>query len=381
MKYKWVLDGLAYLYKGEDYNPGNADIYLETGHLYFLKLGGAFERVFYRAHWRSDLSRLHELNDTRLAGDDKSLALRHVREFAAHRDNRFAADDPAGDYLHIQELPDPGGKANNPGFGISITDPGNKETGFNLFSARTDGKKATDPVEFRYGVSPFYFAYREYQRAIAAGGPSTLAMNVLDAWPAMCLRLWVRDDVYYTGQTMRDMFGVKPVPALLANDQIGAKATEISDCFRNVQMIGPRAVDLFNAHLGKYPNNKNIHAKHIQETLACIAISKAEYKLFDTLVQWHQYGRKIDDTATGRAIRAGFLEADDLYKQAIPQTMKWVDTVYPVVEGEPANPDRSDAERYVVNLQERSRGIETLLALPPNQAPDMSFLTEDVVDK
>jgi hypothetical protein len=56
IKYKWVLDGLGYLYKGEDFNPGNADILFEEAHMYSDKLGLSFERIFYRAHWRHDLS-------------------------------------------------------------------------------------------------------------------------------------------------------------------------------------------------------------------------------------------------------------------------------------------------------------------------------------
>src|SRR5207248_4726817 len=88
IKYKWVLDGLAYLYKGEEYNPGNPDIYLEEGHLYFLKLGGAAERIFYREHWRNDQARLHELNNIKEVKDDATVALKHVREIINRRDPR-----------------------------------------------------------------------------------------------------------------------------------------------------------------------------------------------------------------------------------------------------------------------------------------------------
>ncbi len=116
-KYKWVLDGLAYLYKGEQYNPGNPDLLLEEGNLYFLKLGGSFERIFFRAHWRADLTRLHELATIdQKDKSDPTEALKLVKSFVDR------------EQFHAQELPDPGGR-NTLGYGISITDP-------DLFSER-----------------------------------------------------------------------------------------------------------------------------------------------------------------------------------------------------------------------------------------------------
>ena len=40
--------------------------------------------------------------------------------------------------------------------------------------------------------------------------PSSMGSRVVDAWPAMSLRLWCRDDMYYTGQALRDLFGPSP---------------------------------------------------------------------------------------------------------------------------------------------------------------------------
>ncbi len=103
-KYKWVLDGLGYLYKGEVYNPNNTDMIWEEGHLYFLKLGGAFERIFYRRHWRSDIARFHELNEIvpGKAVNDSSEALKLVHDYVIPKppENHCA-------YFHAQELPDP----------------------------------------------------------------------------------------------------------------------------------------------------------------------------------------------------------------------------------------------------------------------------------
>jgi hypothetical protein len=379
IKYKWVLDGEAYLYKGEDFNPGNADIIFEQAQLYVMKLGGAAERQTYRAHWRSDISRLHELNTKKDAKDDATVALKHVRDFVTRRDSR----DPPGtsSYFHTQEMPDPTDKELGTGWGLQITPDMDRETGFNLFKDRTDGKAATAPMNFRYGVSPFYFGYIEYKRCLALGTrPSSMGMRVLDAWPAMSLRLWVRDDIYYTGLVARALFGPTPVASMLAPAEFTNRVLEVRDCGRNVQMIAPRAVDLFNGHLSRFPENKFVHTKHIRETESMKAIGKAEMKLFDALVLWHNNGRTLTGPKAPDVIKA-LMEADDLYKAAYPVTMTWVDSVYPAVEGEPMNPDRADLERYANALMVRSKGIEAMLTTPAGQNPDMSFLNEDAVER
>jgi hypothetical protein len=383
IKYKWVLDGIAYLYKGEDFNPASPDIMYEEAQLYAMKLGLSFERTSYRAHWRSDLSRLHELNGKPESRDDATVALQHVRAFVTRRDPR---DPPAArSYFHTEELPDPAhpGATTPTGWGLRIYPDIDPAKGFNLFADRKDDKRPNEPMDFRYGVSPFYFAYIEYQRCLALPTvPTYTGLKVIDAWPAMSLRLWCRDDLYYTGDTMRQLFGPTPDQALLASPTaFSDKVQEIRDCYRNIQLIAPRAIDLFFDHIQRIPENRSVHTPHMFETRACQEISKAEIKLFDTLVLWQNNGRRLDDAAG--AIRRGLMEADALYKAAYPVTMQWVDNVYPLTEGQPANPDRADFERYANELQARSRGIEALLTLPAGQDPDMSFLgpEHDVVER
>lgn len=376
IKYKWVLDGLVYLYKGENFNPGNPDILFEEGQLYAQKLGSSFERIYYRAHWRHDLSRLHELNDLKEAQTDDTVALRNVRKCVTRVDPRDPPGSPS--YFHTEELRDPNGSKAT-GWGIRIFPDTDAKSGFNLFKDRTDGGKPDDPLEFRYGVSPYYFAYIEYKRCLALPiGPTYMSLRIVNSWMPMSLRLWCRDDLYYTGETMRQLFGPKPDAALLNDkDAFNAKVAEIHDCYRNIQMIAPRAVDLFNAHLDpkKYPEDMNVHPKHILETQADKEIAKAEIKLFDALVKWHLNGQKLDER---NEIKTAFLEADALYQQAYPVTMKWVDFMYPPGS---VNNDRADFECYANALLERSRGIKALLTLPPGQKPDLTFLMDDVVQK
>ncbi len=368
-KYKWVLDGLSYLYKGEDYNPGVPDLLLEEGHLYYLKLGGAFERVFYRQHWRDDIARLHDLNDAGPAKNDAALALQHVREIVNRRDPK----DEKTHYFNIQELRNPQDKSNPAvGWGIQITDPHDPDDtrdktdrrtrylppGFNLFKGRSDGKKAVEPVEFRYGVSPFYFAYMEYMRCIDSGVAKNTGNSVMSSQPAMCLRLWTRDDCYSIGKCMADLFGVNPDTETLTNPiKLQIKYAEMHDNARNIQMIAPRAIELFDRHLGNFPNDIYIHTKHKYETNAILASSKAEIKLFETLIDWHMNQRKLNDK-----LRADFGEARRLYDAAYAATVEWVNIMFPPPKiGDPPNPDRVDFERYANALDDRRRGIDSLV--------------------
>jgi hypothetical protein len=369
-KYKWVLDGMDYLYRGEGYNPQNPDLLLEEGHLYFLKLGGSFERIYYRKQWRNDLARMHDLFDEKgrhklvdsgSASDDKMLALDHVHNFALRGQ------------FHTQEMEDPSGSGRK-GWGVSITDPV-------LFKDRADGKPADQPMSFRYGLSPYYFGYAEYKRCLAAGVPSTTGLNVIDAWPAMSLRLWCRDDLYYGQQTMKELFAGESAAELTA-EGMNEKVLEIRDCYRNVQMIAPRAVDEFERHLLVYNgtkgkmNNEPIHRKHIRETQSYQAIGKAEGQLFDALVQWQVDGRKLTPGVVEK-LKAALPR----YDEAIGKANEWLDTIYPVTPGREPNPDRADFEKFVIALRGRVKGIEKMLKTPPEERPSLTFLNDETVEK
>jgi hypothetical protein len=384
-KYKWVLDGLAYLNKGEDYNPNTPDILVEQGHMYFLKLGGSYERIFYRQHWRDDISRFHEYNSSTLSKkNDRTEALKLVHEFVMRvgPENKEAASktkDPAElqklNIFHTAELPDPSEKTSKIGYGISIVDP-------TLFTHRADGKPAGDPMRFRWGLSPYYFAYVTYKRTIAAGPPSTTAMRVVDSWPAMSLRLWCRDDMYFSQQTMNALFGTdgevesaRPDDAA-RQEYITNKYSELEDCYRNVAMIAPRSLEEFEQHLLRYPMNKAIHRKHIKETKSYEVMGVAEHALLRALIQWQKDGRQLTP-----ASRALFEAALPLYDNSIATALVWVDELYPVREGPGYNPERMESEKYVIALRARKRGIENILKLQPGETPDMSFLAEETVER
>jgi hypothetical protein len=378
-KYKWVLDGLAYLYKGEEYNPGSPDLLVEQSHMYFLKLGGSFERIFYRSHWRADIARFHELNTAEQA--NQFAALKLVREFVlrvppenveAAKNAQTPEERQRLSLFKTAELPDPSGKTSKLGFGVSVIAP-------ELFDKRTDGLDKDKPMPFRYGLSPYYFAYQQYRRTIAAGWPTTTSPRVVDSWPAMSLRLWCRDDMYYSQQLVMEMFGPNDAigkattPAALAT--IAEKQAEVRDCYRNVSLIAPKAVGAFNEHLGRMPFNRSVHQKHILETQSYETMAKAEAALFDALLTWQRDNR----TLTADVV-AAFTATLPLYDESMRVATIWVDELYPNINGQ-VSPERVESQKYVTALAERKRGIERLLRTPPNEKPDMTFLTEETVER
>ncbi len=360
-KYKWILDGIAYLYKGEQYNPDNPDLILEEGHLYFLKLGSAFERIFFRAHWRADQARLHDLNN--LDPNDKSDStegLKQVRAFVNREE------------FNTQELPDPSGRGGR-GYGLSITDS-------YLFDARKDGKASKDPMEFRYGVSPFYFGYVEFNRSLAAGVATTSGRNVVNGWPPMCLRLWCRDDLYYAGDTMDSLFYAETDESkeILGDlKKLNAKIVEVQDCYRNVDMIAPKSVDLFEKDILKYPSNEGVHRKHIYESKSYQAIGRGGGQVIQCPCGLAGRGPQVDGQGQeGIDRRIAWPYAD-----AISATETWVNYMYPIQEGKTVSPDRLDSERYENALKLRKSGIEAMIRSDPSQKPDMSFLENEIVER
>ncbi len=356
-KYKWVLDGLAYLYGGERYIPNNPDLALEEANMYYLKLGGSFERIFYRAHIRSDLSRLHELEDVKLKEGNAKDALQHVKDFATRPE------------FHIALLPDPSQRSKALGYGISITDP-------DLFKYRTDGKRVGEPMDFPFGVSPFYFAYVSFNRSLSFGTASTTGERVIDSEPGMSLRLWCRDDLTYSQDVMNAAFNQNS-PDITGNAAtLSAKVAEVRLCYRNVQTIAPKAVELLQLHLLKWPPDKNVHTKSINEAKAYQKVGVAESKLFDALVQWQTDGRKMTDK-----VKQMLLDALPAYDDAITATQYWVDQAFPLREGQAPPEERGDIAQYIDGLKTRKDGIEAMLKADPGAKPDMSFLEAEVVER
>jgi len=390
-KYKWVLDGLTYLNKGEDYNPQNVDLTVEQGNMYFLKLGGSFERHFYRSHWRADMARFVDLHnyDQEIAANVRTEALKLVRDSVLrvppeNKAKYDATDDPIEQQklrtFKTAELADPTGRTTRVGYGISILDP-------YLFELRADGKPPTDPMPFRFGLSPYYFSYVQFMRANWQVDnlhvlPSVTGMRVVDAWPAMSIRLWCRDDIYYATGLVNSVFN-GPTPIYEVDFSIPAnavlfanKVAEIRDCYRNVPMVGPKSLDQFDRHLRNYPFNKSLHDKHILETKGYMAIAKAESALFEALMLWHYNRYQLTSGVIEK-----FTNVLPVYDEAIKATTEWLDHIFPSAPGTPFDPERTEYQVYISNLQGRKIGVQNLLKLQPTERPNLDFLEAATVER
>jgi hypothetical protein len=377
-KYKWVLDGLTHLYEGELYNPNHPDLIIEEAHMYLLKLGGAYERIYYRRHWRYDIAHLYAAPPPNGPVSKTGDTLLEVKNFVLR--------------------PQFNTKMLGNGHGIEIT---------GLPDPKDPTKTSKDPIPFPYGVSPYYFAHQEYQRCLDQDPrrPSTIGIQVVQAYPAMAERLWCRDDLYYSGETMREMFLSKdpetdqysPTDKPPLKAEFTDHVLELRDCFRNVQMIAPKAINDFKLYIelrksvGAYAarDAEGTHRKHILETQAMQQIGLAESELFEGLVQYtldnvDDKGENWKDepkVTISPAADQHFRKCIDLYSNALVAMDQYSQLTFPDLRPGIPNPDRGDFQQYVKTVHDRMDGARGLLTMEPGKKPDFMFLVGTTVEK
>ncbi len=166
----------------------------------------------------------------------------------------------------------------------------------------------------------------------------------------------------------------RPRTACLRED-FNAEVAEVHDCLRNIDMIAPKTVGIFREKIAKYPAMIPLHTQHLMETQAYQDTAVAEGLLFDALVKWNLNDRTMSDDI-GRRLK----ETLSAYDKAYATTMKWVDRLYPIVEGQDTSSDRG-LRAVCERDPARHRGIEKMLTAARSDKPDMSFLDEEVVER
>jgi hypothetical protein len=331
-KYKWVLDGLIYLYKGEKYVPDNANMIMNEANDFFLKLGTSFERRYYTARWRYDLAHLYRYQPGKVNAQLSTLAEVY---YIAHRPE-----------FHITLLPPRSGHG-PAGHGVEI-----------------------DGMHYRYGVSVFYFAYQEYQRALhTVPGPTDMGQQVLDSWPPMTLRCWCRDDLFYAQRLTNRIFNLDKQKQMLP--RFPARVENIDDCYRNVKVNAPRCIKEFKQYLTQYPYQKYVHTQHIVEVRYYEALARAEHELFRGLVQWQRNNRHF---RLGDAADHDLVSAVALYQQAMDSYNQYLNVAYPNQRNGMPDPSRKAELKYLNALRARVDGIQSFRLTAEHHKPDMSFL-------
>ncbi len=331
-KYKWVLDGLVYLYKGEKYVPDNANMIMNEANDFFLKLGTSFERRYYTARWRYDLAHLYRYQPGKVNPQLSTLAevyyIVHQPEF------------------HIKLLPPRSGKGPL-GHGVEV-----------------------NGVHYRYGLSVFYFAYQEYERALhTVPGPTDMGQQVLESWPPMTLRCWCRDDLFYAQRLTNRIFNLDSEKKMLR--RFPARVENIDDCYRNIKVNAPQSINDFKKYLAKYPYEKYVHTQHIVEVQYYEILARAEHELFKGLVAWQNNNRRfrLGDTAD-----RDLADAVTLYQQAILAYQHYLNVAYPPERNGMPNPSRKGQIKFLNALRIRIDGIQSFRLTAAHHKPDMSFL-------
>ena len=330
-KYKWVLDGLVYLYKGEKFVPHNANMIMNEANDFFLKLGTSFERRYYCARWRYDIAHLYMYNQKSVNPALSTLA-----------EVRYIVRRPE---FKASLLPARNGKG-PPGHGLKI-------------NSRT----------YRYGISPFYFAWVEYRRALAQPQkPTDMGREVLNSWPPMALRLWCRDDLYFAQRLTYRIFS-QPQAKMLR--RFPARAENIRDCYRNVRINAPRSIREFQIYLHKFPNQIPVHRQHVYEVRFYEALGRAESRLFQGLLRWQVDHRRF---RLGDAADRDLAAATGLYEKAIAAYRRYLALAYPPQLNGMPNSALHRQIRYLRAMRARIRGIDNFRRTAAHHAPNLDFL-------
>ena len=318
-KYKWVLDGLDHLYLGEKYNPDDPDLAYQEAQMYFMKIGDSYEKIDYRQYWRDDIAHQYLIPAVTTADEDAFESHRKMARYLAMPQFKASLLESPSD-------------ASKKGYGIKIQlatkkaptrTLENRHTYYGLrrispedadkleakqfdytpeakldprwsddylpqleraFVDQQNKEKPDATMDFRYGVSVYYFAYVEFERCMVQSKyPSTTGPQVVDSRPGMSFRMWVRDDAYFATARIKEIF--------LENkfQDYDNKVLEIRDCFRNIRLVAqPNAIEEFELHLQDKDlfDTETIHRKHIYETNYMAAIARAESEMFEGLVAW-----------------------------------------------------------------------------------------------
>lgn len=330
-KYKWVLDGLVYLYKGEHYVPDNANMIINEANDFFLKLGTSFERKYYCARWRYDIAHLYRYQPGQKG-----------KNFGTLPEVYFIVHQPE---FKCKLLPALDGKGPI-GHGVRV------------------GK-----IHYRYGLSVFYFAWVEYGRAMHQPKlPTDSGIEVLESWQPMALRLWCRDDIYYAQRLTNHIFS-EPEAKMLR--RFPARVRNILDCYRNVAINGPRDIREWHVYLQKFPDQYNVHHQHLLETRYFMALAKAEKTMFEGLVAWQNNDRKF---RIGDRADRYLLLAISRFKAAMAAFHTYLHEAYPRTAGFPKGMGRGGQMKFMRAMEARIAGIESFRLTAQRGVPNLSFL-------
>ncbi len=331
-KYKWVLDGLVSLYHGEKFVPDNANVIMNEANDYFLKLGASFERKYYSPRWRYDIAHLYRYNPKKISSGLSSLG--QVYYLVTRPEFHCKLLKPLGGHGPV-------------GHGVKI-----------------------HGLTYRYGLSPFYFAWCEYNRALHQPKlPTDMGIEVLHSWKPMCLRLWCRDDCFYAQRLTNRIFNADTEKKMLVH--FPARVENIHDCYRNIKINGPRSIHEFQVFLQKYPDQRAVHRSHIYEVRFYQALAAAEGTLFQGLVQWQLNHRQF---RLGDAADRKLAAAVPLYEKAMTAYENYLSVAFPTARNGQMNPGLKGQRKYLRAMRARIDGIDSFRLTAAHHKPDMSFL-------
>ncbi len=317
-KYITILDALDYAYRTDAERPHNINIITAIAQVYFDKLGNSAEKDYYRerirteSQWREESGsrpRVETIRMTRLQPrlDPEGNILPQYLSGTLQRPETLEPDQPWNTGADLQYL------------------------------------EAFQP--FRYGISPFAFAYNYHKRAqvlqeVAGPQHAQLSPTVIDSRPALALKFWAEEEFERARRFEATMMGVRPyseqeqqtqrpfgdliVEPVAQFDVLTANlppsTQPISDdrleemlySYSRVRQIGEAAIQEYERHLAntEYAINAPTYESHIADVRVLFTLASADRAYLQGLMA------SPDSPERQSALR----EAARLYRQVIEQS-------------------------------------------------------------
>lgn len=271
-KYITILDAIDYAEKVDEERPNNVNVLVAIGQVYFDKLGGSNEKLFYRTRVREDTKPHASANGTLRRGDP-----------GFRRAGLDVMLDEKGDLL--PELV-------KPTLSRPLSPPPPATSGDVYDGSKLQFLKPFEP--FKQGISPQALGYNYYKRAqvLQTNGRQRhlqLSDFVIDSRPALTLRSWAEEELERGRRFECTTFGVSDIPTEklklevptaeipLTAPVVDRKAAEDAlFCYDTSAKVAQGALAEYARHLENYNRQLFTYRSHQDSVKATIETARAD---------------------------------------------------------------------------------------------------------
>lgn len=393
-KYATILDALDYANKRRAERPQNINLDSALASVFFDKLGNSAEKAYYRERVRDEtlapLGQVQFVFPQERRDEFVKLAL------AAGADSRRYSIRPeggTGNLLIARLRSDYADRMVDQFTGQNVTitrlEPRKSQSGRTVVRSAmdpildTDGRLLASEVNrdsaasrqndlewrpqdgelsyllrfepFRYGVSPYAFAYNYYKRAVALQETmkqrhAQLSERVISSRPALSLKNWSEEEIERARLAEMAQFGLPatpesraPLPYELPAAQLPlenvTKTPLIDEAiygYRQAALLAERAIAEYRDHIKRYREDSATYVSHMAHAMAMGQLAAGDAAFLETALAQGEERARLAQTAADHYRRAldllslnvmAFFVPDEVLAQAMPRGYSKIDAM------------------------------------------------------